>query len=341
MAYIHPDALEYERRRWLRHDAYRFIRPDWRRYVQPGTTLAATYEDIERKYRPDQPRVPCFAGGQQRAREATHKPPRDVNERARTNDDLDIQALMAVRTIESNLLRLKWLAAATRFEIAMHRHDRALRRALKYNPGQPRVPRGNPDGGQWTSAGGSAGGQSLTRTPDEPTAGSGRSDPRILSDATPDNFYKPGTQLAQNERQRQEPIRLEGEELKGGHTIEFHVNRSEIALKAQAQARFDSNPKAEDVRSGSFSSLAAANKLVNSTLAQNQAIVDSVASGVIKEKVIISEFNSITGIEAVAPNARSQPYIQKTYKVGVFIIHDPYASRGYRIYTSFPTNRSR
>ncbi len=58
MPYIHPAALEYERKRWLRHDAYRFIRPDWRRYVQPGSTLAATYEYIERKYRADQPRVP-------------------------------------------------------------------------------------------------------------------------------------------------------------------------------------------------------------------------------------------------------------------------------------------
>ncbi len=29
--------------------------------------------------------------------------------------------------------------------------------ALKYSPTQPRVPRGNPDGGQWTDAGGGSG----------------------------------------------------------------------------------------------------------------------------------------------------------------------------------------
>jgi hypothetical protein len=66
--------------------------------------------------------------------------------------DPDIRRLMALRAIESGLLRLKWLAAATRFEIAMRRHDRALKGG--FNPDEPRVPRGNPDGGQWTSDGG-------------------------------------------------------------------------------------------------------------------------------------------------------------------------------------------
>lgn len=56
---IHPAYLERERQRWLRHDAHRFLRPDWRRYVQSGSELAAYYESIEQKYRPDQPRVPA------------------------------------------------------------------------------------------------------------------------------------------------------------------------------------------------------------------------------------------------------------------------------------------
>jgi hypothetical protein len=62
--------------------------------------------------------------------------------------DPGIRRLMALRAVESGLLRLKWLAAATRFELAMRRHDRALK--YNFNPNQPRVPRGNPDGGQWT-----------------------------------------------------------------------------------------------------------------------------------------------------------------------------------------------
>lgn len=66
MPLIHPAYLARERQRVMRPDAHRFIRPDWRRYVQPGFELAAYYERIERKYRPDQARVPAGSreGGQ-------------------------------------------------------------------------------------------------------------------------------------------------------------------------------------------------------------------------------------------------------------------------------------
>ena len=78
--------------------------------------------------------------------------------------DDELRTALALRTIESGLLRLKWLAAATRFEIAMRRHDRALKLAYKYgyNPAQPRVPAGNPDGGQWTT---DANGNPIRRNP--------------------------------------------------------------------------------------------------------------------------------------------------------------------------------
>jgi hypothetical protein len=56
--------------------------------------------------------------------------------------------MRAHQVIESSLLRLKWLAAAANFELAMRRH--AL--ALKYSPDQPRD-----DHGRWTDAGGGNG----------------------------------------------------------------------------------------------------------------------------------------------------------------------------------------
>jgi hypothetical protein len=73
-----------------------------------------------------------------------------------------------------------------------------------YNPDQPRVPAGSPHGGEWTSEGGSASGD-LTEPPDdradlspdsdqayaEPVSDSG-----VISDATPDNTWQPGTQYA-------------------------------------------------------------------------------------------------------------------------------------------------
>jgi hypothetical protein len=53
---------------------------------------------------------------------------------------------------------------------------------IKYSPDQPRVPAGNPGGGQWTSE--SEGGA-------EPA-----NDSRVISDAAPDNTWKPGAQYA-------------------------------------------------------------------------------------------------------------------------------------------------
>jgi len=48
------------------------------------------------------------------------------------------------------LARVRGHLTALRFEHAMLRHARSLR-DLKYDPNQPRVPAGEPRGGQWTS----------------------------------------------------------------------------------------------------------------------------------------------------------------------------------------------
>jgi hypothetical protein len=66
MPILHPAVIAHERKRWMRPDAYRFVRPDWRRFVKPGSELWTLCESIERKYSPDQPRVPAGSsdGGQ-------------------------------------------------------------------------------------------------------------------------------------------------------------------------------------------------------------------------------------------------------------------------------------
>ena len=87
---------------------------------------------------------------------------------------------------DAERLKRRYDAAWDKFIAAFNRHWDACRKALHpshYDPNQPRVPAGNPDGGQWTDSGGSGGG--------------GRNDPRVLSDATPDNDWKPGAQYAQ------------------------------------------------------------------------------------------------------------------------------------------------
>jgi hypothetical protein len=57
------------RRAALDHAARRWLRPDWRRFFRPGSQndpLYQYYERIERKYDPNQPRVPAGTseGGQ-------------------------------------------------------------------------------------------------------------------------------------------------------------------------------------------------------------------------------------------------------------------------------------
>jgi hypothetical protein len=54
---------------------------------------------------------------------------------------------------ESEILRMKWRTALVDLETAVRRHRLAQQKA-NFNPAQPRVPAGNPDGGQWTSGGG-------------------------------------------------------------------------------------------------------------------------------------------------------------------------------------------
>ena len=51
--------------------------------------------------------------------------------------DSDLQRALAMRAIRGTLLRAKWHVAALRFELALRRHDRALK--YGYHPDQPRV----------------------------------------------------------------------------------------------------------------------------------------------------------------------------------------------------------
>lgn len=55
-----------QRARWLRPDAHRWIRPDAARFLVPGTDPLKVFPALQRKFSPDQPRVPAGSpdGGQ-------------------------------------------------------------------------------------------------------------------------------------------------------------------------------------------------------------------------------------------------------------------------------------
>ena len=180
----------------------------------------------------------------------------------------------------------------------------ALLRKANFNPSQPRVPRGNPDGGQWTRVGDGANDAiGPTLVSDKPTL----SGPHVVD--------------------------LQEEEAAGGHTIAAHVGWSPQALLERVQrgtypGLFNSTVM---YRAGSFPSLAAAHKLINSTLSRKRAIVDEVASGLRKDAFVTATFSSKTGIEAFRSTPYANPYLRDTYGVGIWIVHDRKAKNGFRI----------
>jgi hypothetical protein len=258
----------------------------------------------------------------------------------------------------------------------------------KYNPTQPRVPAGNPRGGQWTrrNSGGGGGipflgallgdgegeggefdagddsgesdyfgddGFGAFASEDDGSAvelpeivlNADTENSRTVSDVIATNIYTPGSQLAQNERTSSYGVDLLEERELGGHAIERHVNKSEEFLLNDVRQQSRSSARRGDfgdgLRSGSFTSLEAANKLVNATITQNSLTVERVASGELPIATLRAVFESPTGYEAYAATERSQAVIRDTYGVAVIIHRDATASRVYRVQTAYPRNFSR
>jgi hypothetical protein len=88
------------------------------------------------------------------------------------------------RRLVAAIRRAAWHVDAARVELALENLKQACLKA-NFNPNQPRVPAGNPDGGQWTSEAGGGGSPGID-------------DSRVLSDASPDPDWIPGAQYAQN-----------------------------------------------------------------------------------------------------------------------------------------------
>jgi hypothetical protein len=119
--------LRHHRQRWLRHDAHLWIRPDAARFFPPGTDPADINPTLPRK--PDAAQAAAF--------------------------EAEVEAgyrLLAV---------LREEVASLKVELKRRRLEEA-----KYSPSQPRVPAGNPHGGQWTDR---SGGQGTVAGPSQDT----------------------------------------------------------------------------------------------------------------------------------------------------------------------------
>ncbi len=137
---------------------------------------------------------------------------------------------------------------------------------------------------------------------------------------------------------RGRPIDLLDEESKGGHTVKKHVGKSnEFLIRRLMTEVYQIGPVTVGLdRAGTFPSLEAANKLVNSTLAENDEIVARVAAGQVQRAGLDKSFASPTGIEAYRHSDREQASLRDTFSVRVVIVHDQQSSRGFRILTAFP-----
>jgi hypothetical protein len=213
--------------------------------------------------------------------------------------DPEIRRIMALRAIESGLLRLRWLAAATRFEIAMRRHDRALKYAYKYgyNPNQPRVPRGQPEGGRWTQVAGEVPSGSDSANPDQT---------RLL-----------------NRHIMQRHVGKSDEELKARLQSE------------QYRGLFVSGGMD---RNGSFASAESARELIGQTIKNNSGEVSKVASGEKDEAFLTWEYGRETGREAYLLPPDPEVRTRTTSNVGVLIVYDRSSNTGYRVVTAYPRN---
>lgn len=96
-------------------------------------------------------------------------------------------------------------------------------------------------------------------------------------------------------------------------------------------------------RAGSFTSLEAANKLINSTLSQNREQIGAFVEGrypfLLPIMDLHADYDAPTGYEAYAPNERTEPTMRPTYGVTVRIIRSDRSQKGYYVRSAWPTNR--
>jgi HK97 family phage portal protein len=179
--------------------------------------------------------------------------------------------------------------------------------SAKYRDDQPRVPAGQTGGGQWTDGGGGGQGTVL---------------------------------LAQNDPSSGYPIDLREEERLGGHAIVEHVGANPKYLvervQNEAEKAIDSGNDFRGFAVGSFTSMQAATKLVNSVVSNNPETLEQVVAGKLPIGVLSSWFSQPTGYEAYLPRYNAQPYMRDTYGVQVIILRDKRATKGFRVQSAYP-----
>ncbi|MGQ2918433.1 MULTISPECIES: hypothetical protein [Rhizobium/Agrobacterium group] len=180
------------------------------------------------------------------------------------------------------------------------------RTKANFNPDQPRIPAGDPRGGEWTAINHSG-------SQDE-VPSSEKNTPKV-------------------------DLRKE-ENYRGAHTLRYHVGKTdmEILLRMGPPARWWMPRPFVMYRNGSFDSYGDADYFVNKTIARNIETVRLVSSGILQQAFLITRFGHRTGVEGFRETPYSEAYLRVAYEVGVQIIHDRDRPNGFYINTAYPRN---
>ena len=215
---------------------------------------------------------------------------------------------------------------------------------IKYSPDQPRVPAGNPDGGQWTGEDGSGSSNDASNAANDDAhandAGTqyAAPDTRTRTDAAPGES---SVQVAASTGLSRSPVDLREEENLGGHAISEHVGKSDAELLEQMEQRTLRLPLVSQIdrREGSFASVEIANDLVNRALdaPENESTVSDVAVGKVRGNTLVTfHVDSVTGREWYRADPDAEPQLRTTDGIGVVIRYDPNSPRGFRVITAYP-----
>jgi hypothetical protein len=175
----------------MRPDADLFVRPDASRFMPSG--------------------APRFYG-KAAVRYFWPEPDRDRSRQHLEDQRLSEGDELALLAARETMRRLRTDLAAVQAELKFRR----LLRKAGFDPGQPRAPAGSSEGGQWIA---------------EDNQNDARlSDPIILSDAVPNNGWKPHSSYAQSRGRGSISVRI------GGRQIEVEGGQAARLVEAQARA---------------------------------------------------------------------------------------------------------
>ena len=310
--------------RWIRHDWRLWIRHDIARWMKPGVDPA----DV----------IPALA--RERARKQA------AIERARAAEDAELAAEIEHerRALAAIAEEVKELNA----EMARWRR-RVAEGEAKYSPSQPRVPAGNPRGGQWADRSGGQGtvanpsqdtGQGTAASLAEPMGNVDIGDVSGSSELGDLFRIKPDEPRAQSVQLAGDPVDLLEEDRRGGHTIGEHAGMTYDYLKSRAreEARrtLERGDYFDGFSAGSFTSIQSANRLVNSTISDHEDKINQAMRDGQPFVLIRKSFESPTGYEAYLARAHAEPVIRNTFGVEILIRSDPGSARGWRVHTAYP-----